>query len=208
MVVALVAIQAFFLKVYVVPSSSMWPTLQSENAPWQDRILVNRIAYAASPAISGEIVVFHKPTSWVSTEPNTNPFILWVRSISEFVGLGPGLGDVLVKRVAAGPGDRVSCCGASGSILVNGHSSKLSYLGSGLLCGGKPGQPECFEPFVVPKDRYLMLGDNRKNSSDSLAPCLVSGSDLANCARFVPRNNIIGKVAAIVFPLNRLSWLD
>ncbi|TGL64715.1 signal peptidase I [Leptospira sarikeiensis] len=54
---------------------------------------------------------------------------------------------------------------------------------------------ECFQVTgcVIPEDHYMMMGDNRTNSSDS------------RFWGFVPRENILGKAAMVYFSIN---WKD
>ena len=94
-------IQAFLVKPYRIPSESMVPTLEIGQ-----RVLVNRIGARFSDPSVGDIVVFHPPAG--AEQDNT-------------CGSGPPpegqvcdkptaeKADVnFIKRVVAGPGDRIS----------------------------------------------------------------------------------------------------
>lgn len=84
-----------------------------------------------------------------------------------YVGTTPSRGDVivlkredevlLVKRIIGLPGDTVKLTG--NSVYVNGQQLKEDYL----LETAKYN----YQTFVVPRDSYFVLGDNRNNSEDS-----------------------------------------
>ena len=98
------AIQAFLVKPYRIPSESMVPTLQIGQ-----RVLVNRIGARFSDPSVGDIVVFHPPAG--------------AERSNECGGGPPPAGQVcatptdkradvnFIKRVVAGPGDRISVRG-------------------------------------------------------------------------------------------------
>ncbi|WP_162907155.1 signal peptidase I [Allorhizocola rhizosphaerae] len=80
----------------------------------------------------------------------------------------PGVptGHMFVLRVVAVAGDRISCCGTGGALLLNGEPLQEPYAW---------GANEVFGRFdiVVPDGRIFLLGDERDRSRDSrelLAP--------------------------------------
>ena len=147
-----VLVQNFLVKLYAVPSASMAPTLAVG-----DRILVNRLAYLSDAPQTGDIVVFDGDEDW--RPPQDEPW--WksaVKQVSEIVGIGPGLGDSLVKRVIAGPGQTVTCCSLDGALLVDGVPLAEDYLGSNpdfapdvLNCDTTPASARCYPEVVVPE---------------------------------------------------------
>jgi signal peptidase I len=175
-------IQAFLVKPYRIPSESMEPTLVKGQ-----RILVNRIGNRFSDPSIGDVVVFHPPAG--AEEDNT-------------CGSGPppegqvcdeptaDRADVnFVKRVVAGPGDRIAIDG--GHVILNGQRQEESFA---RPCGGGS---DCDFPreVTVPADHYFMMGDNRGASDDS---------------RFwgpVPRDWIIGGAFATYWPPKRIGLL-
>jgi signal peptidase I len=88
-----VALRAYVLQAYYIPSASMEPTLEIG-----DRILVNRLAYDLHGVGFGDVVVFRAPR----TLPNVPT------------------GSVLVKRVIGLPGQTISS-DASGHVIINGR---------------------------------------------------------------------------------------
>lgn len=174
-----------------VPSGSMEPSILVG-----DRIVVDKLAY--------DLRV---------------PFTL-VRLAS---WRAPGRGDVvtfsspederlMVKRVIAVPGDRVSM--HKNQLKVNGVAAEYrpvsaasvpfevppghrlyreSLLGSERLVMVQDSAgnfASSFRTIVVPEGFYVMLGDNRDNSRDS------------RMIGFVPRSNILGQARTVAFSLN------
>lgn len=203
-------VQLFFVKVFQVPSESMSPTLETG-----DRILANRIALVASAPAAGDVVVFSRPDEWKTDAVEPSPLRLAVGWAGDLVGFGPSNLDALVKRVVGEPGTTVQCCTSEGSVEVDGNALDEGYVRNDLPfepgrldCESVPASTRCFGPITVPEGSYLVLGDNRANSADSVAGCrgAPAGSD---CARFVPRSDVIGEVFAIVWPFDRaFSPLD
>jgi signal peptidase I len=175
-------IQAFIVKPYRIPSPSMVPTLAVGQ-----RVLANRLI--SHPSI-GDIVVFHPPRGADPSEPVCG---------SGDQGQGhlqacdvPTAGEssqTFIKRVVAGPGDRISI--VNGHVIRNGIREKDSYIepcGAGSSCNFP-------KPIVIPPDHYFMMGDNRGVSDDS---------------RFwgpVPNQSIIGVAFFTYWPPDRVGTL-
>ena len=168
----------------VVPTGSMKPTILEG-----DRILVNKLAYD-----------FKVPLTHIS--------------VYKFADTGRGdiivfdsraANNRLVKRVIGLPGDTVEM--RDNRLTINGIAARYSgveyeadatftiesYLDMShrielARTGGN--RFSTFGPVTVPKDRYLVLGDNRDNSADSR----VYG--------FIPRDEIVGNATTIVLSLN------
>ena len=176
------AIQAWVVKPYQIPSESMEPTLDVGQ-----RVLVNRFIYHLEDPSIGDIVVFHPPAGADSgtecgvphspQEPCPRP--TKAESSQNFI-----------KRIVAGPGDTLSV--KDGHPVVNGvEKTSEPYTnpcGSSLVCN----LPKAIK---IPPGHYFMMGDNRGASDDS---------------RFwgpVPRSWIIGKAFATYWPPNRIGTL-
>jgi signal peptidase I len=171
-------IQAFAVKPYRIPSGSMEPTLY----PGQ-RVLVNRVVYHLRHPKIGDIVVFHPPVGADSMRCGVRhasgqacPESIPQESDTNFI-----------KRVVAGPGDRLSIHG--GHPVVNGIEAKEDFV---RPCRGSS-QCNFPDPITIPADHYFMMGDNRGVSDDS---------------RFwgpVPRSWIIGKAFLTYWPPDRIG---
>jgi signal peptidase I len=142
-VAAVLAIKAWVVNPYRIPSSSMEPTLhcavpeQGCEAGTSDRVLANRFVYRFTDPERGDIVVFRTPPEAAQTCP------------------APG---VFVKRLIGLPGDTVEI--RDGQLYVNEEPLPEPYV-----YGGEVG--DNFGPVDVPEGEYLMMGDNRYQSCDS-----------------------------------------
>jgi signal peptidase I len=157
-------------KLYRVPSESMLPTL--EVGQW---VKADLAAYRSRSPRVGDIVVFHPPTAAQTSDcadAGRDP-----AAACAGAGTAQDTATTFLKRIVAGPGDRVAILG--GHVLRNGHPAAERFT---KRCGQGTG---CDFPkaITVPAGDYYLLGDNRGESDDS---------------RFwgaVPAEWIIGKVA-------------
>jgi signal peptidase I len=189
-------IRAFVGQMFLIPSGSMEHTLDIA-----DRIAVQKI----TDFERGDIVVFADPNGWLgdSPIPEPGPF----RQTLEFIGVLPDTGtEHLVKRVIGMPGDHVKCCDAQGRITVNGQPlDETSYLFSS---DGRQNKPSDFEfDVVVPADRIWVMGDHRENSADSRCHMADQTIDGKEMGAFVPVEDVVGPVFAVVAPFDRATLL-
>ena len=183
-------IKLLFVQAFYIPSGSMNDTLV-----FNDRILVQKVSYWGSAGPErGDVVVFSDPSGWLdeSESPQArNP----VAKALEVFGLFP-TGGHLVKRVIGVGGDRVVCCDKKGRVRVNGTAlHEKDYL--------KPGvQPSAITFDVKVPEGYLwVMGDNRPASADSRLHLGDPGGG------FVPEEDVVGKVFAVVWPLGHFTFL-
>jgi signal peptidase I len=184
-----IAIQAFAVKPYVIPSESMSPTLVIGQ-----RLLVDRFSHriGGDPKL-GDITVFMPPPTAESDGgqcaiagegPSDPAGERSDRSCSKAVaGKGP---KAFVKRVVGMPGDRIAV--RDGRVIRNGRPAREPFAAP---CGGGP---ECnLSAIEIPAGHYFLMGDNRGNSDDS---------------RYwgpVPRDHIIGRAVVTYWPLTRVG---
>jgi signal peptidase I len=174
-----------------VPSGSMLPSILVG-----DRIVVDKLAYDLRLPFT-----LMRLATWRA--PDRGDVVTFT---------SPEDGRLLVKRVAAVPGDEVSM--HHNRLTINGVSARYervpeaqaplplrsgyglyreSILGSErfvMLRIGTARFASSFGTARVPEGSYLMLGDNRDDSRDS--------RDIG----FVPRRNILGQARAVAFSLD------
>jgi signal peptidase I len=172
-VLIVIGIKAYVVNPYRIPSSSMEPTLhcarpsQGCEARWSDRVLANRFIYHFRDPKRKEIVVFETPAR--------------AKALC-------GAGGTFVKRLIGLPGDRWR--EDNGFIYINGRRLDEPYIED-----DRRPLNETIPERRIPKDRYLMLGDNRESSCDSRR------------WGYVPRDNLIGPVFAVYWPPKRIEFL-
>lgn len=169
---------------YTVPTGSMQPTIKEG-----DRIIVDKMAYDLR-------LPFTQISLLKTGEPKRGEIVVFESKAAQ---------NRLIKRVIGLPGDSISL---SNEVLsINGNPLNYSIVTEnnqeligeenikGLIHkiriekGASDGLSH-FNTLTVPKNHYMVMGDNRRNSADSR----VYG--------FVPRNELKGKATNIAFSLN------
>jgi signal peptidase I len=141
---AVLAIKAWVVNPYRIPSSSMEPTLHCAEpgdgciARFSDRVLANRFIYRFQEPERGDIIVFETPPE--------------ARSRC-------GASGTFVKRLIGLPGDTIA--ERNGVVFINDKPLNEPYLN-----GGERDEAS-FPERQIPGDHYFMMGDNRVQSCDS-----------------------------------------
>ena len=171
------AIQAWIVKPYRIPSGSMEPTLAIGQ-----RVLVNRI--------------FHPPEGAEQEQcGSTTRVKVGGAACAQPVPQKSSVN--FIKRIVAGPGDEM--------YIKEGHVFRKPRGGSAFVAEkdgyirpcSQPSRPECNfpTPIKIPAGHWFMMGDNRGESDDSRfwGP--------------VPTGWIIGGAIATYWPLDRIGIL-
>jgi signal peptidase I len=182
------AIQAWIVKPYKIPSGSMEPTLDEGQ-----RVLVNRFIYHFHEPSIGDIVVFHPPAG---AETSSECGVLVGHSQPIETGeacpkpTAEESSETFIKRIVAVGGDTLSV--REGHPVVDGvEKTDEPYIAP---CGGVE---ECnlAKTIKIPPGYFFMMGDNRGDSDDS---------------RFwgpIPKAWIIGEAFATYWPPDRIGTL-
>jgi signal peptidase I len=177
-VAIVLVVKSWIINPYRIPSPSMEPTLHCAHpepyceADRSDRVLANRFLYRFRDPRRGEIVVFHAPKAAEAS----------------------CIGGIFVKRIIGLPGE--VWAERNGFTFIDGKRLAEPYLERGR----RDEETKTLSDIPprntmrrIPKDMYLMEGDNRAHSCDSRVWGLV------------PRSSIIGKVVLTYWPLGRIG---
>ena len=186
------ATNAFAYERYLVPSSSMEPTLLVG-----DYIGVEKYAYGVGPKQIGFDLGF--TGRLFGAQPERGDIVVFRTPEDGWT--------VYVKRVIGLPGDRVQV--KAGVLHVNGAPVRRERIADGehgapryteTLPGGYQhvisetrgdnGPADDTQEYRVPSGHYFMMGDNRDNSQDSRWLDHVG---------YVPAENLIGRVSHVLY---------
>jgi signal peptidase I len=178
------AVQAYAIKPYRIPSGSMEPTLAIGQ-----RVLVDRLTHrlGSDPGV-GDIVVFNPPAG-ADAEQCGAPGQGQDTASPCSRPMPTKSSETFIKRVVAVGGDTLSI--QDGHVIRNGRRAVESFAAP---CGGGP---DCTFPhaITVPKGDVFLMGDNRGQSDDS---------------RFwgpVPVSWVIGRALVTYWPPGRIGTL-
>ena len=178
------AIQAFIVKPYRIPSGSMEPTLSVGQ-----RVLVNRIGMDLGSPHVGQIVVFHPPEGADSERCGRAQSA--GEACSEPVDKKSGVN--FIKRIVAGPGDEMYIKEGHVFRKAKGTTQFLREKDSYIRECASNTECTFAKPIKIPAGHYFMMGDNRGESDDS---------------RFwgpVPTSWIIGEAFFTYWPPDRIG---
>jgi len=170
------------VRVFVI--QTFWiPSESMENTLLvNDRVLVNKLVYDFRSPRRGEVVVFEAPASWRS-DPNESDFI---------------------KRVIGVGGDHIVCCDEQQRLVINGRPLDEPYVYRDENGVQDPASLNEFD-IVVPEGRLWVMGDHRSRSGDSRQQYLQTQDVVAST---IAEEDVIGRAFAIIWPLDRVTWLS
>ena len=191
--------RSFLAEPRYIPSGSMLPELQIN-----DRLIIEKISLKNKLPQRGDIVVFKSPFSFdeklINLRSNPLPnksycFFMTFPPMSFIPGLRDQACDAYIKRVVALPGELVSV-NVKGEVIINNEKIFEPYVIN--LCSDSVFN-NCgeFKSLVVPKDHFLVLGDNRSNSWDGR---YWPGG------KFLHKKEIIGKAYFRFWPLKNFGF--
>lgn len=136
--------------------------------------------------MEGDIVVISK-LSYLFSEPKRNEIIVFKSND----------GKRFVKRIIGLPGEKIDYL--DGIIYINDESFKETVIGEDVITNNFMFVDICSKEKCsdskIPKDYYLVLGDNREDSQDSRDPEIG----------LIKKNQLEGKVIFRIWPINELG---
>jgi signal peptidase I len=143
-VAIVLAIKAWVINPYRIPTSSMEPRLHCAQpgpgclASYSDRVLANRFIYHFRDPARGDVVVFDTPPNAAQQCPPAGTF---------------------VKRIVGLPGETIAQ--RDGQVFINGRRLIEPYLPEGRE------DFSSYDPLTIGRGEYFVMGDNRAQSCDS-----------------------------------------
>jgi signal peptidase I len=168
----------FAVRTFKVNGPSMEPGLQDSQY-----LVVNSVAYFFGQPGRGDVIVFHHHHIPADARDLASGCTLDKGTNGQFMSCD------YVKRVIGVPGDTVQI--TPSQVIVDGVPLKEPYVNLPPGAAYAPVLP----PEKIGRNQFFVLGDNRMNSSDS---------------RYwgpVPRQDIVGRVVMVFWPLNQMHWL-
>jgi len=174
-----VLLQFLVIQPFTVQGTSMIPTLKDE-----ERVMVNKLAYLHINLKNPKKVFLSvrgnstDDTFIFDSATRRGDIVVATRQIP-----GPGAGNRVIKRVVGIPGDALEI--RKGSVFIDGKRLNEPYV--------TQRDDSNYPAFTLGFEEYFLLGDNRAHSGDSRQWGTVR------------RQNIIGKVWFVIWPLSRLG---
>ncbi len=143
-VAIVLAIKAWVVNPYRIPTSSMEPRLHCARpgpgclARYSDRVLANRFIYHFRDPARGDIVVFDTPPNAEQQCPPAGTF---------------------VKRIVGLPGETIAI--RDGEVRIDGRRLIEPYIPQGRR------DFNSYDPLTIRPGEYFVMGDNRTQSCDS-----------------------------------------
>ena len=193
-------ITSFIIVNATVPSGSMENTIHPG-----DRLFGLRLTYLFTSPKRGDIIVFKYPVNEALIKKLSSD-----KSGKEFLKANKITHTNYIKRLIGLPGETVTI--EDSKVYINGELLDEPYLKETWV------EKNDGFTFEVPEGCYLMMGDNRNNSSDarywkdiSLRYFQAAGVSLsdeeAESLQFVTKKQILGKAYVRYWPLNKISSL-
>ena len=189
---------------FIVPSGSMEPTIMTG-----DRVVATVLGVDGEDLERGDVIAFAHGETWADQRiREANPAKNALRTVGDVLGIGPSHYAHTVKRVIGLPGETVSCCDEQGRVLIDGRPLEEPYVQNPIPfvageqdCTSQPRSIRCLPEITVPEGSYLVMGDNRAASSDSVSTCR-SATDVTECSpRFVRADQVVATPSVRWWPL-------
>ena len=134
-----------------------------------DYLIVGKISYKLTDPKRGDVIIFKSDIPMNPGEPSQSK-------------------KLLIKRIIGLPGDVINI--SDGEVSINGKVIDEPYINE----GGTPGD---VVNYVVPKDNYFVMGDNRTVSIDSRR----------NEVGPVQKDRIVGRALIRLYPFNKIGLI-
>lgn len=166
------------------------PVKQDKRKSHKNRLILVIIAIVIGLFISQKIYVFKITSATMLPTFKSDQFVVAIKKKEikqgDLIAFWHG-NKLLVKRVIAGPGDKVEI-DMKGNVSVNDKKIKENYINKKVL-----GKSDISFPHSIDKDHWFCMGDNRHLSIDSRTSMV---SDIS-------KNQIEGTIILRIWPINK-----
>lgn len=132
----------------------------------EEHMIVEKLSIKFNPLERGDVIVFWHPLE---------------------------KGSLLVKRIVGMPGERIKI--QNGHVYINGSVLEESYINKRVATTQHEFLKEGVD-YTIPKDSYMVLGDNRPESGDSRDWGAVK------------KDTVIGRALLVFYPFNNIRLLE
>lgn len=201
-----VVIRLYLMAPFQVHGTSMCNTLNYIdgvcNNGYGEYLIISKLKYAIKQPERGDIVVFRPPghTQYGRLESLLKTLLRLDEQ------------DFFIKRIIGLPGETVEL--KNGHVYItNSEHPKGFKLKETYLSDINQGNTQPLLPgkttFVVPKDRYLVFGDNRAVSTDarSCFKSSISGNCNFDKDAYLSMDQIEGRASIILFPIKKIGLI-
>ena len=171
-VIVIAVVLALFIDNFIIINATVPSGSMEQTIMTGSRVLGTRFSYWFKDPQRGDIVVFKYP-----------------------IDEAKGKNTKYIKRIIGLPGETVTI--VNGVVYVQGKDGKSEQLRDDFITACTP--TGNFGPYVVPKDSYFVMGDNRESSVDSR---------YWTSTNYVHKDLIIGKAKFCYFPFNDAGKLE
>lgn len=202
-----VFIRSYLVAPFQVHGTSMCNTLNYRNGVcntgYGEYLIISKLGYIIDKPQRGDIVVFRPPGTQTYGKLESLFKTLLHMDGQEF----------FIKRIIGLPGETIELKNGNVYLTNSTHPDGIKLDESYLNAINKGNTRPLIEgktKFIIPKDKYMVLGDNRQVSSDARS-CFRS-SNISGCKTtsdaYIGLDRIEGRAWFALYPLQKIGSLD
>jgi signal peptidase I len=168
-----------------------------------DYIIVDKLSYYLSTPDFSDIIVFTPPSPRIRQTEGLYCLFTKISKLN-FSKETCKMPDFFIKRIIGVPGDKIII--KNGDVYRNGKKlDESKYLTNNNNHHTYVKGTEEEEIFLVPENKYFVLGDNRQGSSDSRAHSQEWYNEQGEYDPFVKKSDIEGRYLFTLIPFSKVQ---